>query len=121
MKQNDTQLPIKEMLAKYETDLQTGLNTTEVTRRNLADGDNALSEAKKPNLLQQIGKHMADIASLVLLFAVILSVYLALTTDGGWTKPIVIGSILVLNVLIGMYQEHSAEQALAALKKIKRP
>ncbi len=30
----------------------------------------------------------------------------------------VIGSILIINVLIGMYQEHSAEKSLSALKKM---
>nr|WP_252904549.1 hypothetical protein [Secundilactobacillus silagei] len=64
---------------------------------------------------------MSDVASLVLLFAVALSTYLAIAANGGWTKTIVIGSILVINVLIGMYQEHSAEKSLAALKKDEYP
>lgn len=118
MKMTNTQLPIEEIVQNYSTNQTSGLNDAEVVRRQEENGKNVLTEAKKPNIFQQIGRHISDIASLVLLFAVVLSIYLALTTDSGWTKPIVIGSILVLNVMIGMYQEHSAEQALSALKKL---
>src|SRR5699024_5441558 len=62
--------------------------------------------------------HLSDIASLVLLFAVILSTYLAATGHESWSQPLIIGGILVLNVSISIYQEKSAEKALAALKNM---
>ena len=104
----------EQVLAHYNTS-EKGLTVAEVTTRQ-QKGINELQEGKKDNIFKQIGHHLSDIASLVLLFAVILSTYLAATGHESWSQPLIIGGILVLNVSISIYQEKSAEKALAALK-----
>ncbi|WP_125583683.1 cation-translocating P-type ATPase [Levilactobacillus cerevisiae] len=110
----------KEM-TKIQLTAQQGLTAKEAQARLAATGTNELVAAKKPALWQQIARHLSDVSSLVLLFAVGLASYMALFQGGGWTKTIVIGSILVINVTIGMYQEASAEKALAALQSMSLP
>ncbi|EKQ01674.1 cation-transporting ATPase [Lacticaseibacillus paracasei] len=111
-----TRLTPSDLAAELTTNTKTGLTAKEAAARLQQNGRNQLTAAKKPSLLRQIGHHLSDITSLILLFAVGLSAYLALTTDSDWTKTIVIGAIVMLNVVIALYQEHSAEKALAALK-----
>lgn len=98
-----------------------GLSTDQAQNRLNQTGPNQLAAAKKPALWRQVARHLNDVSSLVLLFAVALASYMALALNGGWTKPIVIGAILVINVLIGLYQEASAEKALAALQSLSLP
>ncbi|WP_143463579.1 cation-translocating P-type ATPase [Levilactobacillus enshiensis] len=100
---------------------QEGLTTQQATERLIQHGTNELVAAKKPALWRQVVRHLSDVSSMVLLFAVGLASYMALFQGGGWTKSIVIGSILVINVVIGMYQEASAEKALAALQSMSLP
>ena len=111
-----TLLTPSDLAAEFDTNLTTGLTTDAVAKHRQQNGSNQLTAAKKPSLFRQIAHHLSDITSLILLFAVGLSAYLALTTDSNWTKTIVIGSIVILNVVISLYQERSAEKALAALK-----
>lgn len=106
---------------KKTTDLKNGLSSAEVASSREQCGNNILQEAKRESIWKKIFIQLTEITSLILLFAVFLSAYMALSFDGGWTKPIVIGSIVVLNVMIGLYQEHSAEKSLAALRDLSEP
>ncbi|WP_057741782.1 cation-translocating P-type ATPase [Liquorilactobacillus capillatus] len=101
--------------------LEQGLSSSEVAASRAKCGSNILQEAKKDSLWKKLLVQLTEITSLILLFAVVLSAYMAIAFDGGWTKPIVIGSIVILNVLIGLYQEYSAEKSLAALKDMSEP
>ncbi|MCI1599654.1 MAG: HAD-IC family P-type ATPase, partial [Levilactobacillus sp.] len=110
----------KEM-TKIHLTAQQGLTARQAQERLDQFGANQLVAAKKPALWRQVVRHLSDVSSLVLLFAVGLASYMALFQGGGWTKTIVIGSILVINVIIGLYQEASAEKALAALQSMSLP
>lgn len=101
--------------------IETGLSQADVTKRQAAEGQNVLQEQRPPSLWQKIGRQLTEVTTIILLIAVALSTYMAIVLDGGWTKPIVIGAIVLLNVVIGLYQERSAERALAALKQMSVP
>lgn len=105
----------------FEITPNSGLTEAEVERQRNKFGQNELLAKPPKPLYQKIWRHLKDVSSLVLLFAVLLATYMAIAQNGGWTKPVVIGSILVINVVIGLYQEASAEKSLAALKSMSLP
>jgi len=100
---------------------KSGLTAAEVEQKRVEFGTNELLEKRPIPLYRKIWHHLKDVSSLVLMLAVILATYMALFQNGGWTKTIVISSILVINVVIGLYQEASAERSLAALKEMSLP
>ena len=100
---------------------KSGLTAAEVEQMRSEFGTNELLEKRPVPLYRKIWHHLKDISSLVLLLAIILATYMAVFQNGGWTKTIVISLILVINVVIGLYQEASAERSLAALKEMSLP
>ncbi len=77
-----------------------------------------LKRGRKNHFFKKIGHHLVEITTIVLLFAAAISAYLAITTGYGWAKVVVILGIVVLNMVLGIYQENSAEKALAALQSM---
>ena len=100
---------------------KSGLTAAEVEQKRGEFGTNELLEKRPVPLYRKIWRHLKDISSLVLLLAIILATYMAVFQNGGWTKTIVISLILVINVVIGLYQEASAARSLAALKEMSLP
>lgn len=109
---------IEQLLSKLHTNLETGLTKEQVKQKHAEFGTNEFEEGKKESLLQKIGHHLLEITTIVLLFAAAISAYLAITTGYGWAKVVVILAIVVLNMVLGIYQENSAEKALAALQSM---
>lgn len=109
---------IEQLLSKLHTNLDTGLTKEQVKQKHAEFGTNEFEEGKKESLLQKIGHHLVEITTIVLLFAAAISAYLAITTGYGWAKVVVILGIVVLNMVLGIYQENSAEKALAALQSM---
>ena len=111
--------PKSELLFKITP--KSGLTDAEVEQKRVEFGINELLEQRPVPLYRKIWHHLKDISSLVLLLAVVLATYMAIFQNGGWTKTIVISLILIINVVIGLYQEASAEKSLAALKAMSLP
>jgi len=114
---------IEEVLQKLEVNPAQGLNSDEVQARQTKYGLNEFEEDTKETLMQKILHHLAEIPTLILIAAAAIAAYMAIfnppdTIGRGWPKVIVILSIVIINVILGIYQESKAEKALDALKKM---
>jgi len=116
---------IGEVLEEFGVQPDVGLNQTEVETRQAKYGLNEFEEEKKKTLLQRILHHLMEIPTMVLIgAAVIASVAAVLNMENGRfsasdiAKVLVILSIVIINVVLGLYQEGKAEKALDALKKM---
>jgi len=108
----------EEVLSTLETNTEKGLSTSEVENRIKKYGLNEFEEAKKENIFQKILHHLMEITAIILIIAASIAAYMAITTGEGWPKVFVILSIVVINIILGIYQENKAEKALDALKKL---
>jgi len=109
---------IEEVIAKLKTNINTGLDPEQVNRRLEKYGLNEFAEEKKETLTQKIIHHLTEITAIILMAAAAIAAYMAFTQGEGWAKVVVILSIVLINTVLGVYQENKAEQALEALKKM---
>jgi Ca2+-transporting ATPase len=100
---------------KLKSNLEKGLNTKEVDSRLEKYGYNALEEAPPRSIISMFIAQMKEVLVLILIVAAIISGVL-----GEWEDTIVIMIIVVLNAILGVYQEQKAEQALRALKEMTK-
>jgi Ca2+-transporting ATPase len=106
-------LPVPEIEADLDTDVQSGLGAEEAARR-LADlGPNVLQTLGGPSRLGQF----ADALIWVLLVAAFISGVIL----NDWVDAGVILAIVFMNATIGYTQESRAEAALTALKEMTAP
>jgi len=109
---------IGEVLQKLNTNTTSGLSQRDAAARLGKYGANEFKEAKKETVWQKILHHLMEITAIILLIAAGIAAYMAITAGEGWAKVIVILSIVVINIILGIYQESRAEAALEALKKM---
>ncbi len=114
------------LLVRLGTDPAHGLTEAEAARRLAAGGPNELPKPKgKSPLLQLVGQFSNPIVLTLLVAAIIAIADGASRTDApllvrfGDATAILL--IVVLNALLGFYQERRAEAALAALEKMQTP
>jgi Ca2+-transporting ATPase len=100
-----------------------GLSAVEAASRLARDGPNALPAPRPPSIARRFGRQFASPLIYVLVFALLFDTA-AWVYEGmhGWPiEAIAISAILFFNALLGVYQEHRSETALARLKSLAAP
>ena len=95
-----------------------GLTQQEAEQRLLANGKNKLREAKKPSMIRRFFAQMSDPMILVLLAAAAISGVLAVVENESFTDVIIILAVVIVNAVLGVYQENKAEKAIEALQEM---
>ena len=109
-------LEASEVVHALQTSPTRGLTTEEVARRVIEYGPNELVEPPRPTLWRMVLEQFNNFIVIVLIVASIVSALL-----GDYIEAGAIMAIVLLNALLGVIQEHRAEQALAALQRLAAP
>ena len=112
-----------DVLKQLSVDPAVGLNAAEVTARREKYGENKLREKKKKTTFQRFLDQFKDVMILILIAAAIIS-FVMVVMEKNWGElfePALILLIVILNAVMGVYQEGKAEKALDALKNMSAP
>ncbi|NRT26672.1 magnesium-transporting ATPase (P-type) [Clostridium beijerinckii] len=108
--------PSQEVLQKLNVNPDVGLSESEAKERLEKYGENKLASQSKKSLWQLFLSQINDVMIYILLVAAIISAFMHEYSD-----TIVILLVILINALIGVFQESKAEKSLEALKKLSTP
>ncbi|MDD6467572.1 MAG: cation-translocating P-type ATPase [Erysipelotrichaceae bacterium] len=111
------QKTVTEVLEQVASQMD-GLSSQEASKRLEAHGKNKLVESKKDPLWKRFLQELADPMILVLLAAALVSAITAVYANESFTDVIIILSVVILNAVLGVYQENKAEKAIEALNEM---
>ena len=95
-----------------------GLTTAEAEARLAKNGKNKLAEGKKDSIFKQFLKQLSDPMIIILLAAAAISAVLAIVENESFADVIIILFVVVVNAVLGVYQENKAEKAIEALQQM---
>lgn len=99
-----------------QTSFKNGLNNEEVKKRRKQFGFNELLEEEKQSALLLFFSQFKDFMVIILLVATLISGIL-----GEYIDAIAIIAIVIVNGILGFFQERKAEKSLEALKELSAP
>ena len=95
-----------------------GLSSAEAQKRLEANGKNKLAAAKGKSIVRRFLEQLADPMIIILLVAALISGILAVVENESFTDVIIILAVVIVNAVLGVYQESKAEKAIEALQEM---
>ena len=109
------QKQLKELEKDYCTSLECGLSDENIIISREKYGKNELEEKKKTPLIIKFLAEFKDPLIIILIIAAIVSV---IVDHHEWVESVIIMIVVLINAILGLYQENKAEKSLEALKKM---
>ncbi|HSK69316.1 MAG TPA: HAD-IC family P-type ATPase, partial [Candidatus Limnocylindria bacterium] len=108
---------VDSVLAGVESQ-RSGLNAEEAKKRLEANGKNRLKEERKATLLERFVNQLKEPMLIILMAAAVVSAVSNLISHEGegFTDVIIIMAVVLLNAVLGVYQENKADKAIDALQ-----
>lgn len=107
---------IENVLQELNVDAATGLSDAEVSKRLEIYGHNRLKAQKRKSVIRMFLEQMNDWLIYVLMAAVIITIFLSEYIDA-----VIILAVIIINAVLGVYQELKANKAIEALQKMSSP
>ncbi len=111
------------VLKHFNTDAN-GLSSADAEKRLAENGKNKLAEGKKESLIVRFLKQLAEPMTIILIVAALVSAGLEVyegMSSGHWAFPtdvVIIMAVVLINAILGVFQESKAEKAIEALQEI---
>lgn len=109
---------INEVEKKLNTNINKGLSSVEAANRLVDNGKNELTEKKKQSMLIKFFLEFKDVLIIILMIAAVVSLII---DPREWVESLIIFIVIIINAILGIFQENKAEKSLEALKKMSSP
>mgnify|MGYP000014571689 CR=1 FL=1 len=110
-------IPVNEIALALGTDLNKGLSIREAEKRLKIFGYNEIVARKVKTALHIFLNQFNDIFVIILLVAILIAIFV----ERSIVDSVVIGLIVLVNAIVGFFQEYKAEKALEVLKEMISP
>ena len=108
---------VEETLSEFKTSAE-GLTAAEAAERLQRDGRNKLAEPPKDSLFKKLMMQFADPMIIILIVAAAISGVTAFYAKESFADVIIILAVVIINAVLGVYQESKAEKAIEALQEM---
>lgn len=114
---------LQKIIEEQKSDTKNGLSSEEAKTRLNTYGLNKLAQKKKKGLFIKFLEQFKDVMIIILLIAAVISFVIAIIEGDaeGFIEPALILLIVIINAIIGVFQENKAEKALEALQNMSAP
>ncbi len=112
---------IEQIVKDCNTDLTSGLSSSEAQKRLTEQGYNEFEKKKKSSMIVKFLNQFKSFMIIVLIAAAVISGIVGYINGEGFTDAIIILAIVIINAFIGVFQEAKAEKSLEALEKLSAP
>ncbi|MEK6261219.1 MAG: cation-translocating P-type ATPase [Planctomycetota bacterium] len=107
---------VAQVIAHWQSNRQAGLSAAQVEASRRTHGWNELAAAAPEPAWKRFFAQFTDVVVWILIAAALISGLM-----GEWMDTAAISAIVLLNALLGFFQEEKAERALAALQSLAAP
>ena len=108
---------VEETLSEFKTSAE-GLTAAEAAERLQRDGRNKLAEPPKDSLFKKLMMQFADPMIIILIVAAIISGITSFYAKESFADVIIILAVVIINAVLGVYQESKAKKAIEALQEM---
>lgn len=109
-------LAVAEVVEQLKADTSNGLSDDEAQKRLAEYGKNDLGEAQKVSPIRILIAQVANAMTLVLILAMAVSFGIKSWIEGG-----VVAGVILLNIVVGFFQEYSAAKTMDSLRSLSSP
>lgn len=107
-----------EMVLENTKSRRNGLTCDEAEERLKQNGKNKLAEGKKESVIKRFFKQMTDPMIIILIAAAVVSAVTSVMQNESIADVFIILFVVIVNAVLGVYQESKAEKAIEALQKM---
>lgn len=108
---------VKDVLKTVKSS-EEGLTYSEARQRLEKDGKNKLTESPKDSLIKRFLEQLGEPMTVILIAAAVVSGITSAYAHESFADVFIILAVVLINAVLGVYQEHKAEKAIDALQKM---